>query len=114
MTTVVVPVVVLIACGFAGYWGGIWIGPRFGIDTRHGRSTQRPPLWLGLAVATGIASFAAWAILHGDAALGLGLVVTVVVLPQFVLIALQIRRSSRRSKETSDASGRIETKPKLP
>jgi hypothetical protein len=43
--------------------------------------------------------FSVWAISSGRGALGIGVLIAVYILPEFVLIPLQIRRSQRRAAE---------------
>ena len=95
------------AVAFVAVIGGgtYWLMMRF--LRRHGLKTpavsdlppdKRRMFWLSLAAAVAITVVCAWAFASGHAAIGIAVLVTFYVLPEFVLLPLRIRRSRRAAE----------------
>jgi hypothetical protein len=94
-------VLLLVIGGAAGTFG-LWLGMR--LARRAGLKTDKPPaqrarVFVTIAATLGIGLFCAWAIANGHAAVGIGLLVALYVLPSLVLIPVRIRQSNRRTRE---------------
>ena len=59
---------------------------------------KRRQAWLYMAIGLAIAAVGGWAFTSGHAAIGIAILVAFYVLPQFVLIALRIRRSRQAAQ----------------
>ena len=93
--------VFLVIAGGAGALG-LWLGMRFA--HKMGIKADVPParrarslVVLGAMLALGL--LAAWAITNGHAAVGIGILVAIYVVPILVMIPVRIRQSNQRARE---------------
>lgn len=93
---VVYLVILLLAIG-----GGVWIGTRSARRLNPGRTVSLHERWRTLAIAAPmlvVALIAPWLIVSGHPAVGIGLLVALLVLPNFVTVPLRIRRARQRAE----------------
>jgi hypothetical protein len=85
----------------AGYFLGVVLLRRFGTRTARELPGSRRAV-ANLILITFIAAglLAAWAITHSHTALGVGVLIVVFVLPEFVLIPLHLKQSRRKVSAT--------------
>ena len=78
-------------------------GPRMGIDLQRLTPTKKRRLAVMLTV-TGIVALAiVWALSTDHVAIGVGLLLAVTVLPEFVLVPLRIKRAHRKAEQSRAA-----------
>jgi|NGEPerStandDraft_6_1074524.scaffolds.fasta_scaffold386908_1 hypothetical protein len=74
------------------------LGPRMGVNMQRLTPAKKRNLAIMLTITGGVALLTAWALGTGHIALGIGVLLAVMILPEFVLIPLRIRRSRRRAE----------------
>jgi hypothetical protein len=74
------------------------LGPRMGINMQRLTPAKKRKLTVWLTVSGAVGLLVVWSLSTGRIALGIGVLVAVMVLPEFVLIPLRIRRSRQRGE----------------
>jgi hypothetical protein len=98
----VIALLVVVACAGIGFSLAVWVGPKVGVDTRRLVRGGRPPTSMLMLVAmVVIAIFVAWAIARGHVAVGIGLLLAFLLLPEGILVMCK-RRSRRRHGDGGD------------
>jgi hypothetical protein len=75
-------------------------GPRMGIDMQRWTPMKKRRLAVMLTACGAIALLIAWARSSGHVAIGIGLLLAVMVLPELVLVPLRIKRARRKAEES--------------
>jgi hypothetical protein len=94
----IIVVVVFIASMLLGVALAYRFGPRMGVDMQRLTPAKKRKLIVWLAVSGAVALLIVWALSTGHIALGIGVLVAAMILPEFVLIPLRIRRSRQRGE----------------
>jgi hypothetical protein len=74
------------------------VGPRMGINMQRLTPARKRKLYFWLAISAAVGLVTASALSTGRIALGVGILVAVMILPEFVLVPLRIRRSRQRAE----------------
>jgi hypothetical protein len=98
-------VVLFIASMLLGVAIAYRLGPRVGVDMQRLTPAKRRHLTIMLTVVGVIALLVVWALGTGHVAIGIVVLLAVMVLPEFVLVPLRIKRA-RRKAEASRAARR--------
>jgi hypothetical protein len=91
-------VVLFVALMLLGVAFAYRLGPRVGIDMRALSPAKKRRLAIMLTVTGAVALLILWALSRGHIAPGIGVLVAVMVLPEFVLIPLRITQSRKRAE----------------
>jgi hypothetical protein len=79
------------------------VGPRLGIDMRRLTPAKRRRLAVMLTVGGAFAMVIVWALSTHHVAIGIGLLLAIMVLPDLVLVPLRIKRARRKAQESRAA-----------
>jgi uncharacterized membrane protein len=79
------------------------LGPRLGIDMKRLTPANKRRLAVMLTLGGVVALLIVWALSTDRVAIGVGLLLAVTVLPEFVLVPVRIKRARRKAAESRAA-----------